>query len=127
MRVMRRSRRTETVFALAAAAVGVALHFAHPLAGAGSPRFRDVAGASSFHYTTRNDYRGVKYFIQPICGGVVIFDYDGDRTPWAPEGAGVRTLPPAWRGRRPLRRSDRRRRTPRRRNGLQLWSRGRRL
>ena len=52
------------------------------MAGADRPaRFRDVSGASSFRYTTRNDYRDVKYFIQPLCGGVVIFDYDGDGTP----------------------------------------------
>ena len=79
---MRRFPRAEIAFALAAAAVGVAVYAAHPLSGAGSPvRYRDVAGASSFRYVTRNDYRNVKYFIQPICGGVVIFDYDGDGTP----------------------------------------------
>src|SRR5947208_250702 len=78
MRVMRRFRQAEIAFAFVAAVIWVVAY----AAGAGStPRFRDVAGASSFHYTTHNDYRSVKYFIQPICGGVVIFDYDGDGTP----------------------------------------------
>ena len=69
MRVMRRFRRAETAFAFAVATAGFAVY------GAGAEgRYRDVAPASSFRYLTRNDYRKVKYFPQPICGGVVIFD-----------------------------------------------------
>lgn len=41
-------------------------------------QFTDVAPQSHFTYVTRNDYRRRKYFIQPICGGVAIFDYDND-------------------------------------------------
>jgi enediyne biosynthesis protein E4 len=45
-----------------------------------SPRayFTDVAPQSQFNYVTRNDYRSRKYFIQPMCGGVAILDYDND-------------------------------------------------
>ncbi len=31
-----------------------------------------------FNYVTHNDYRGRKYFIQPMSGGVAILDYDND-------------------------------------------------
>src|SRR5215472_2853439 len=78
---MRHFRRAEAALIVAAAA-GLAVNVRCPLTGAPSPaRFRDVAGASPFHYTTRNDSRDLKYFIQPMCGGVVIFDYDGDGMP----------------------------------------------
>ena len=40
--------------------------------------FTDVAPRSSFAYITHNDYTGRKYFPQPMCGGVAIFDYDND-------------------------------------------------
>jgi hypothetical protein len=43
--------------------------------------FRDVAGQSRISYVTRNDYPGRKYFIQPLCGGVAILDYDNDGLP----------------------------------------------
>jgi hypothetical protein len=40
--------------------------------------FTDIAGRSNFAYRTNNDYTVRKYFPQPICGGVAIFDYDND-------------------------------------------------
>jgi len=40
--------------------------------------FTDVAPRSDFAYHTNNDYSSRKYFLQPICGGVAIFDYDND-------------------------------------------------
>jgi hypothetical protein len=40
--------------------------------------FVDVAPLSSFAYTSQNDFRGRKYFPQPMCGGVALFDYDDD-------------------------------------------------
>ena len=49
---------------------------AHPV-----PHFTDVAPRSSFSYVTRNDYRQRKYFIQPMAGGVAIFDFDNDGWP----------------------------------------------
>ncbi|HXK08187.1 MAG TPA: CRTAC1 family protein [Vicinamibacteria bacterium] len=41
-------------------------------------RFVDVAGRSSVAYTSNNDFTGRKYFPQPMCGGIALFDYDGD-------------------------------------------------
>ena len=43
--------------------------------------FTDVAPRSRFDYRTNNDFTGRKYFPQPMCGGVAIFDYDGDGRP----------------------------------------------
>src|SRR5580698_5449103 len=40
--------------------------------------FTDVASRSVFPYRTNNDFRGRKYFPQPMCGGVAAFDYDND-------------------------------------------------
>ena len=42
------------------------------------PRFNDVAPRSKLSYTTNNDLSPRKYFTQPICGGVAIFDFDND-------------------------------------------------
>ena len=40
--------------------------------------FVDVAAKSKFSYTSNNDFTGHKYFPQPMCGGIALFDYDGD-------------------------------------------------
>ena len=40
--------------------------------------FTDISAQSNFTYHTNNDYLVRKYFLQPICGGVAIFDYDND-------------------------------------------------
>jgi len=40
--------------------------------------FTDIAGRSQFAYQTNNDFTGRKYFPQPMCGGVAIFDFDND-------------------------------------------------
>ena len=45
---------------------------------AGSIRFIDIAPESDFGYQSNNDFTGRKYFPQPMCGGVAIFDYDRD-------------------------------------------------
>jgi hypothetical protein len=44
------------------------------------PHFTDIATRSQFSYTSRNSYSAGsrKYFPQPMCGGVAIFDYDND-------------------------------------------------
>jgi hypothetical protein len=42
------------------------------------PWFTDIAGRSNFAYWTNNNISVRKYFLQPICGGVAIFDYDND-------------------------------------------------
>jgi hypothetical protein len=41
-------------------------------------RFTDVAPRSGLTYRSNNDFSGRKYFPQPMCGGVAIFDYDND-------------------------------------------------
>jgi enediyne biosynthesis protein E4 len=40
--------------------------------------FTNIAGRSKFAYLTNNDLSARKYFIQPMAGGVAIFDYDND-------------------------------------------------
>ena len=48
---------------------------------AGSPasiQFTDISPLSDFSYQTNNNYTGRKYFPQPMCGGVAIFDFDSD-------------------------------------------------
>jgi enediyne biosynthesis protein E4 len=41
-------------------------------------QFINTAGKSTFSYTTNNNFTGRKYFPQPMCGGIAIFDYDRD-------------------------------------------------
>jgi len=40
--------------------------------------FTNVAGRSSFPYRTNNNFKGRKYFPQPMCGGVAAIDFDND-------------------------------------------------
>jgi enediyne biosynthesis protein E4 len=40
--------------------------------------FTDIAHRSNFSYVSNNDFTERKYFPQPMCGGVAIFDYDND-------------------------------------------------
>lgn len=42
------------------------------------PRFTDIAPRSQFSYISNNDFTGRKYFPQPMCGGVAVFDFDND-------------------------------------------------
>ena len=42
------------------------------------PHFIDIAARSKFSYITNNDLSARKYFVQPMAGGVAIFDYDND-------------------------------------------------
>ncbi|MCU1260371.1 MAG: ASPIC/UnbV domain protein [Bryobacterales bacterium] len=42
------------------------------------PHFTDVAPHSRFSYVTNNDLSPRKYFAQPMCGGVAMFDFDND-------------------------------------------------
>jgi len=43
-----------------------------------SIRFTDMAPRSRFTYITNNHFTGRKYFPQPMCGGVAVFDFDND-------------------------------------------------
>jgi enediyne biosynthesis protein E4 len=49
-----------------------------PAAAGKRPGFVDVAPRSKFVYKTNNSFNGRKYFPQPMCGGVAVFDYDND-------------------------------------------------
>jgi hypothetical protein len=42
------------------------------------PHFTNIAPRSKFAYLTRNDLSPRKYFVQPMAGGVAIFDFDSD-------------------------------------------------
>jgi hypothetical protein len=42
------------------------------------PHFTDVAPLSKITYVSNNSPGSHKYFPQPMCGGVAIFDYDND-------------------------------------------------
>jgi len=42
------------------------------------PHFIDVAPRSKFSYHSNNSFAGRKYFPQPMCGGVAVFDFDND-------------------------------------------------
>jgi hypothetical protein len=42
------------------------------------PHFTNIAPRSKFTYVTNNDFSSRKYFIQPMAGGVAIFDFDND-------------------------------------------------
>jgi hypothetical protein len=42
------------------------------------PRFTNIAPRSKFTYITNNDLSPRKYFPQPMCGGVALFDFDND-------------------------------------------------
>src|SRR5215831_14269648 len=45
------------------------------------PAFVDVAPRSKISYISNNSSGGHKYFPQPMCGGVAIFDFDNDGRP----------------------------------------------
>ena len=49
-----------------------------PAALAKRPGFVDVASRSRITYKSNNSFTGRKYFPQPMCGGVAIFDFDND-------------------------------------------------
>jgi hypothetical protein len=49
-----------------------------PAGGQGALEFTDVAPRSRIAYRSNNDFTGRKYFPQPMCGGVAVFDFDGD-------------------------------------------------
>ncbi len=42
------------------------------------PGFVDVAPRSKIPYTTNNSFAGRKFFPQPMCGGIAVFDFDRD-------------------------------------------------
>ncbi len=44
----------------------------------GEITFKDIAPLSHFSYISNNNFTGRKYFPQPMCGGIAMFDYDND-------------------------------------------------
>jgi hypothetical protein len=60
------------------AAILIVLMAAPALAPVKRPHYTDIAPRSNFSYRSNNDFRGRKYFQQPMYGGVGILDYDGD-------------------------------------------------
>lgn len=70
--------------ALAALAVGACAAWFLVLAPARSaqpakrPGFMDAAPRSKIPYITNNSFAGRKFFPQPMCGGVAVFDFDND-------------------------------------------------
>jgi hypothetical protein len=49
-----------------------------PAEPAKRPHFTDVRPRSIFSYVTNNSFDGRKYFPQPMCGGVAVFDFNND-------------------------------------------------
>lgn len=43
-----------------------------------SQHYTNVAPQSHLRYRTNNDFRDRKYFVQPMCGGVAVLDFDQD-------------------------------------------------
>ena len=74
--------RISVLFPLGALLVWLAAFTASSQKAALAPaQFTDIAPRLRFDYVTRNDYRDRKYFVQPMCGGVAIFDFDNDGWP----------------------------------------------
>lgn len=71
------SRAPAAAFAIAALC-GAWFAVTGPALPAEPPRFRDIAPLSKFTYVTNNSFTGRKYFPQPMCGGVAVFDFDND-------------------------------------------------
>jgi hypothetical protein len=59
----------------------LALAPARPAQPARRPGFVNVAPRSKIPYTSNNSFAGRKYFPQPMCGGVAVFDFDNDGRP----------------------------------------------
>ena len=63
---------------LLAALTGLGLLAFQPAAPAKRPGFVDIAPRSTIAYKSNNSFTGRKYFPQPMCGGIAIFDFDND-------------------------------------------------
>ncbi|HUU13374.1 MAG TPA: CRTAC1 family protein [Terriglobia bacterium] len=68
---------------LALSVFGLALGFQSLASGTapaakGGITYKDIAPLSRFSYVSNNHFTGRKYFPQPMCGGIAMFDYDND-------------------------------------------------
>ena len=68
-------------FSILGASIFAALLSGRPPETARRPHFTDVAPQSNISYISNNSPGGRKYFPQPMCGGVAIFDFDNDGLP----------------------------------------------
>jgi hypothetical protein len=65
-------------FATLCAFLCLALPSMRPAESGKRPHFTDVAPRSAISYISNNSPGARKYFPQPMCGGVAIFDFDND-------------------------------------------------
>ena len=63
---------------LAGVSLSLLVFSAGPAPAPKRPGFVDVAPRSKISYISNNSLGSRKYFPQPMCGGVAIFDYDND-------------------------------------------------
>jgi len=72
-------KRSPLLAALGVCAAGLLLHSRmDPSPPSKRPGFADAAPRSRIAYRTNNGFEGRKYFPQPMCGGVAVFDFDND-------------------------------------------------
>ena len=72
---------TAAAFVAALVAAWMALARSAPPPQSQPIRFHDIAAGLNLRYTSNNSYTGRKYFPQPMCGGVAVFDFDRDGLP----------------------------------------------
>ena len=58
--------------------LSLALFTARSAPAAKRPGFVDIAPRSKITYKSNNSFKERKYFIQPMCGGAAVFDFDND-------------------------------------------------
>jgi hypothetical protein len=75
-----RAHRLAPPFAAACALAGLLAWARQPAPQAAPPHitFTDICARMPISYRSNNNFTGRKYFPQPMCGGVAIFDYDRD-------------------------------------------------
>jgi hypothetical protein len=71
-------KRAITVAVSGTAVLLSVIALARPSENGKRPRFVDVAPRSKIAYVSNNGFTGRKYFPQPMCGGVAVFDFDND-------------------------------------------------
>jgi hypothetical protein len=71
-------RKIALLISVPAAYLCLLLLSAHPAQTPKRPSFVDVAPRSKISYISNNSPGGHKYFPQPMCGGVALFDFDND-------------------------------------------------
>jgi len=78
---MKRSAAAWAVLVVTAAALWLAIASSAREPVAPAPRrpvYHDIAAHWPFRYVSNNSLHGRKWFPQPMCGGIAVFDYDND-------------------------------------------------